>query len=214
MQEAHYYYLRWGASAKVRDLEVRYPQFFSSVRVTYRDLASQALAEKVSINTSSEALDLATVIKAYQAISSEIALDELLSKLIKIAVENAGAQSGSLLLQNEESKLLLEASITFNDRSVKQSLPIDNCDRLPLSVINYVARTLEDVVLNDATSEGIFTSDLYIVKHQPVSVLCIPIQAQGSLRGILYLENNLTTGAFTPERISVLKWLVRKLLSL
>lgn len=139
------------------------------------------MAEKVSINTSLEALDLATVIKAYQAISSELGLNELLSKLIKITFENAGAQSGSLFLQNEENKLLLKASIEYNDISVVQSFPIDNCDRLPLSVINYVARTLEDVVLNDATSEGIFTIDLYIIEHQPVSVLCIPIQAQGSL---------------------------------
>ncbi|WP_052672272.1 diguanylate cyclase domain-containing protein [Aliterella atlantica] len=206
IQEAHYYYLRWGASAKVQDLEKSYPQFFSRVLGSSEKLAKTS-NKSTSNNTTSEALDLATVIKASQAISSEISLELILIKLIKIAVENAGARSGLLILKNEHS-LLVEASVSTDNRIiVSQALPIDSSDRLPQSIVNYVSRTLENVVLDDATTEGIFSEDLHIVQNQPLSVLCIPIQSQGSLRGILYLENNLTKGAFTPARISVLNLL-------
>lgn len=207
IQEAHYYYLRWGASAKVQDLEMSYPKFFSRVLANSPEKLTKTPTQSTSNKTSSEALDLATVIKASQAISSEISLELLLIKLIKIAFENAGAQSGLLILKNEDS-LFVEASVSTDDRIlVSQALPIDSSDRLPQSIVNYVARTLENVVLDDATSEGIFTSDPYIIQNQPLSVLCIPIQAQGNLRGILYLENNLTKGAFNPARISVLNLL-------
>ena len=151
-------------------------------------------------------MDLATVIKASQAISGEIVLEKLLATLMKILIENAGAQTGYLLLE-AEGQLLIEAVGKVNDEqvSVLQSIPIDDC--LPISIINYVARTHESVVLNDATYEGNFTSEPYISVHQTKSILCTPLLNGGRLIGILYLENNLTVGAFTKEHLSVLNLL-------
>ncbi len=157
---------------------------------------------------SSEALDLATVMKAAQAISSEIVLDKLLGKLLKIILENAGAQRGLFILE-QEKKLVIEAflSIEKDEVVVGQSIPVENSEFLSASLVNYVYRTLEDVVLSDAAKEGLFTTDSYISQHQPKSVLCIPIQSQGQFIGILYLENNLITSVFTPERLEILKLL-------
>ena len=90
---------------------------------------------------------------------------------------------------------------------VCQSTPLEASQQLPISVINYVARTRENMVSTDATSEGIFTTDTYIIKNQPKSILCTPIIHQSQLIGLLYLENNLIIGAFTPDRLEVLKLL-------
>ena len=94
-----------------------------------------------------------------------------------------------------------------NEISVQQSIPVETSQQLPISLINYVARTQENVVLNDATSEGVFTKDIYIINQKPKSILSMPIVYQGKLIGILYLENNLIAGAFTPERLEVLQLL-------
>jgi serine phosphatase RsbU (regulator of sigma subunit) len=144
--------------------------------------------------------------KATQAISGEIVLDKLLGSLMKILIENAGAQAGHLILETE-GKLLIEASgeVDSDNITVLQSIPIDN--RLPTAIINYVVRTKETVVLNDAIREGNFTLDPYIKQHQIKSILCTPLLNQGQLGGIVYLENNLTTGAFTPNRLEVLQLL-------
>jgi predicted ATPase/signal transduction histidine kinase/CheY-like chemotaxis protein/tRNA A-37 threonylcarbamoyl transferase component Bud32 len=211
IKEGHYCYERWGATAKVKDLETRYPQFFpqpSGMAHTPIHTAS-----KTTSSSSDSALDLATVMKASQAISGEIFLDKLLGSLMKILIENAGAQTGFLIL-DKAGKLVIEASgeVDSNARSGKcgtikvlQSIPIDN--RLPASVINYVVRTKESVVLNDATREGNFTLDPYIKEHQTKSILCVPLVNQGHLGGVVYLENNLITNAFTPARLEVLKLL-------
>ncbi|MBD2527606.1 hybrid sensor histidine kinase/response regulator [Nostoc sp. FACHB-133] len=211
MKEAHYCYERWGATAKVKDLETRYPQFFPQpsgmahmpINTTYGTTSS----------SSDSALDLATVMKASQAISGEILLDKLLSSLMKILIENAGAQTGFLIL-DKAGKLVIEASgevhsdtISSSRSSIKvlQSIPIN--DRLPASIINYVVRTKENVVLNDATREGNFTLDPYIKEHQTKSILCVPLVNQGHLGGVVYFENNLMADAFTPARLKVLKLL-------
>lgn len=208
MREAIYCYTRWGAKAKVTDLETRYPELISrKSQGPNREMLPDKFELETSIVASSESLDLATVTKASQAISSEITFDQLLTKLIKIAIENAGAQSGVLILETD-GQLLIEASaINSETVAVRQLFPVVNSDCLPQSIINYVARTLESVVLNDAASNGLFSKDAYIIKYQIQSILCVPIQSQNQLRGILYLENNLTKGAFTSERLSVLKML-------
>ncbi|WP_442994301.1 ATP-binding response regulator [Scytonema sp. PRP1] len=210
MKEAHYCYDRWGATAKVKDLETRYPQFFpqpSGVAHTPINTTSGTTSSSSDI-----ALDLATVMKASQAISGEIFLDKLLSSLMKILIENVGAQTGFLIL-DKAGKLVIEASAEVDSDTISncsiikvlQSIPIDN--RLPASVINYVVRTKESVVLNDATREGNFTLDPYIKEHQTKSILCVPLVNQGHLSGVVYFENNLITNAFTPARLEVLKLL-------
>lgn len=207
MTKAHYCYILWGAIAKVKDLESRYPQLISEASVLPVEGINTSI-NKTFLVTSSDAsvLDLTTVIKASQALASEIDLEKLLVKLIKIAIENAGAQTGYLILK-KEGKLFIEASKSYAERDeviVCQSMPIATSEHLPISVINYVARTKENVVLTDATREGIFTTDAYIVKLQPKSILCTPIIHQHQLIGLLYLENNLSIGAFTPDRLEVL----------
>jgi signal transduction histidine kinase/DNA-binding NarL/FixJ family response regulator len=146
--------------------------------------------------------------KASQVLSSEMILGNLLKKLMQILLEIAGAEAGFLILE-KAGKLLIEASgsVDKDEINVQQSIPIETSNQLPLSVINYVRQTYENVVLNDAIHERVFTTDIYILNSKPKSVLCTPIINQGKLIGILYLENNLTRSVFTPERVEVLKLL-------
>src|SRR5262249_22058601 len=154
------------------------------------------------------ASDIASVLKASQAIASEIVLDRLLTTLMKITIENAGAQKGFLLLARD-GQLAIEAEggIDKDDVAVLQTLPLEASQDLPAAIVHYVERTRETVVLSDATQEDVFATDPYIIKEQPKSILCAPLVKQGKLSGILYLENNLTTGAFTSERLEVLNLL-------
>ncbi|MBD2185538.1 AAA family ATPase [Aerosakkonema funiforme] len=209
MKEAHYGYVRWGAKAKVEDLEVKYPYLLPKSSPANNLTFSHTINNPNITTTGSQsasALDLATVMKASQAISGEILLDKLLTKLMKILMENAGAQTGYLILETE-GKLQIEAcgEVDSDNITVLQSIPLEN--RLPIAIINYVVRTKETVVLNDATGEGNFTNDPYIKQHQTKSLLCAPLIDRSQLSGIVYLENNLTTGAFTPNRLSVLQLL-------
>jgi signal transduction histidine kinase/DNA-binding NarL/FixJ family response regulator len=192
----------------LRDLEVKYPQIFA--RLSGQKTESLEKTRLISsLNSSiSGAFDLATVIKASQALSGEIVFDKLLAKLMQIVLENAGAETGFLILERA-GNLYIEASgrLGKSDIKMQQSIPVELSQQLPIYIINYVHRTGENIVLNDATIEGGFTTDSYIVQHQPKSVLCSPIIHQGKLIGILYLENRLIAGAFTPERLEILQLL-------
>ncbi|EKF05717.1 MULTISPECIES: AAA family ATPase [unclassified Tolypothrix] len=216
MVDAHYCYQRWGAIAKVRQLEETYPQLLiwqSSSFEKARTSISQTLNRLTTSSTSSssdsgvaEVLDLATVIKASQAIAGEIVLENLLAKLMAIVIENAGATKGVLILcQNGELWIKAVKEVGSDTVKVLQSLPVDHSDVLPKVIVNYVARTQSDVVLTNATCEGLFIKDIFIKENQPQSVLCTPILNQGKLLGVLYLENHLTTGAFTDNHLEVLK---------
>ncbi|MFB2920608.1 AAA family ATPase [Aerosakkonema funiforme] len=210
MKNAHHCYVRWGATAKVKELESEYPQF---VVVTSNQTGVKSISTTDSTTGSNgEALDLATVIKASQALAGEIVLSNLLTKLMKIAIENAGAQKGFLILNKEENWVIeAEGEVGKDEVTTLGAIPVNYIDKdnqIPLvsgAIINYVIRKQENVVLNDATHEGLFTKDSYIIATQPKSILCTPLIYQGKLNGIVYLENNLTTGAFTPDRVEVLK---------
>ena len=206
MRKAHYGYQLWGAKRKVEDLEQKYPQLMPN-KSAKKQTDLQTTATKTSSTTGGGSdLDFATVIKASQALAGEIALDKLLAKLMTILLENGGAQKGFLVL-SDRGKLTIEATGEVDREQIKvlQAFPLEGSENLPFGMLQYVARTQEDVVLSDATNEGVFTKESYIVKHQPKSVLCTPIINQGKLIGILYLENNLTVGAFASERLAVLK---------
>jgi PAS domain S-box-containing protein len=208
MKEAHYCYERWGATAKVKDLETRYPQFFrQSSHVAPTPVRTTA---GTTSNTSHIAFDLASVMKASQAIASEIELEQLLHSLMQILIENAGAQTGCLLLENA-GEWTIEAACELRDgesvcaTQVLQSTPMTN--RLSESIVQYVIRTHEPIILNDAIREGNFINDPYIQHHQTQSVLCLPLLNQNKLVAVLYLENQLATGVFTPERSQLLNLL-------
>jgi len=225
LSNAYYGYFRWGALAKVDDLEKSYPQLLSSINPSQTLMVNSN--EKVKTRTtepitsssavSSQVLDLATVIKASVAISKEVNLQQLLCTLMQIALENAGASFGALILHDDEqhntfctdeSYLTIEATAVLEDLAIVvnllPSLPIQEGE-IPVSGINYVVRTKEILLLDDATKETILSNDPYIMRQQPRSVLCMPILNQNKLIGILYLENNLAVKAFTPDRLEVLK---------
>ncbi|NEN87747.1 MAG: GAF domain-containing protein [Okeania sp. SIO3H1] len=130
---------------------------------------------------------------------------------MKIAIENAGAQKGFLILNNEGNWLIeAQGKIDSDEVTISQSIPIEFVDPetsipiLPTTIINYVIHTQENIVLSDALQEGQFIDDPYIIATQSKSILCTPLINQGKLRGIIYLENNLTTEAFTSKRVELL----------
>jgi predicted ATPase/signal transduction histidine kinase len=224
LTEAYYAYARWGATAKVDDLEKRYPELLAPIlqRETIRYHSNETLATLsihstettlISNNTKMLAeLDLASVIKASQTLSGEIQLDKLIATLMQVVLENAGAQKCVLVLPQGDNWVIeaiaqLDAAETSTQLTVLQSQPVEESLEIPTSAINYVKRTLETLVIQDATAKTNWAADPYMHKQQPKSVLCGPILNQGKLIGILYLENNLVLGAFTTSRIEILNLL-------
>jgi len=197
-RNARYGYLRWGADGKVRQLEERHPQ-----------LEAEELARGLTntIGTSVEHLDVATVIKVSQAISGEIVLEKLLDTLMRTAIEHAGAERGLLILSNGAQRIAAEAT------TVGETVIVRLCDTpvaatdLPESVLHYVLRVRESAILDDAAAHAPFDADPYIRERQARSILCLPLINRSKLVGALYLENSLTSRAFAPARIAVLKLL-------
>lgn len=205
LQDAYYVYQRWGAQAKAQDLEERYPQF---LKLNSSKKSGVLPTTLTTANVSNESIDLASVLKISQAISGEIVLTKLLEQLIKIAIENTGAQAGALFLRRDGQVLLeIHGSVKETEIIVDQSDLTENNFQFPLSLINYVTRTREAIVLADATHEENFSTDPYIIQNQPRSILCAPIISQNELIGLIYLENHLVSGAFTSDRLEVLKLL-------
>jgi PAS domain S-box-containing protein len=199
LREARYCYLRWGADAKVRQLDQLYPQI----------RADKSIPDATAtIQTSVEHLDLATVIRVSEAVSGEIVLEKLLDTLMRTAIEHAGAERGMLILpRGGEYRVEAEASTGDDEVSVELRQATLTAADMPEAVFRYVLRTKETVLLHDATSENSFSADEYVRERRPRSVLCLPILKQARLLGMLYLENNLTPHAFTPSRMAILKLL-------
>ncbi|MEH2439109.1 trifunctional serine/threonine-protein kinase/ATP-binding protein/sensor histidine kinase [Nostoc sp.] len=215
MIEAYYSYIRWGAKAKVADLERRYPQLLapilqqtrSSLSINETVLALGNVSSRTSSSNVSVALDLAAILKASQTLSSEIELEKLLSVLLAIAIENAGADKCVLMLL-QDKHLSIEGSINLGTEPiVLQSLPVEDSQDIPLKLIYKVLHNRQTTMLIDASADPTLANDPYIIRQLPKSILCSPILHQGKLMGILYLENNLVTGAFTSDRLQVLNFL-------
>ncbi len=206
---ARHAYLRWGAKAKVDQLDQIYPQLLSMVRgpITEHTLTTTSS----STEHRSESLDLGSVIKASQVIAGEIVLHNLLTKLLGIAIENAGAERGALVTEHE-GELMIEAAQQDGQTAVMLQ-PVDQSEQVSAAVINYVHHSRESLVLADAAAESRFSGDPYLQSNKIKSVLCAPLVAQGKLSGILYLENNLGSGAFTPERLEMLRLLSTQMAS-
>ncbi|GAA6620447.1 AAA family ATPase [Scytonema sp. NUACC26] len=217
MQEAYYCYAKWGAKAKVEDLTTRYPQLLAPILQQTRSISTDetvfalgtvtSTSSRTSSSSVSVALDLAAIFKASQTISSEIELEKLLSSLLKIVIENAGADKCVLMLL-QDSRLLIKGSMTLGTEPVLlQSLPVEESQDIPLKLIYKVKHNRQTVVLRDATGDLTLANDPYIISQQPKSLLCSPILHQGKLMGILYLENNLVTEVFTSDRVELLNLL-------
>jgi PAS domain S-box-containing protein len=198
LREARQCYQRWGADGKVRQLDRLYPF-----------LEDEAPAGPTStIGATVESLDLATVIKLSQAISSEIVLEKLVDTLMRAAVEHAGAERGLLILPRGDRYRIVAEAITGAD-TVTVGPRQSHCTStdIPESVIHYVVRTNQSLLLYDASSEQEFSADEYIRRHHARSILCLPLLKESRLVGVLYLENNLVSHVFTPNRMAVLKLL-------
>ncbi|MCK5521636.1 MAG: AAA family ATPase [Thiomargarita sp.] len=206
LREAHYAYQQWGAVAKIADLEEKYPLLSSTPVSTSTVLRTQNM---LSTQTTSSYLDLNSMVKASNALLGEIVLSRLLKKMMQIVIENAGAEKGFLLLPQQDKWFIeAEGHVNNTDVTVLQSIALEKSEQVSANIIHYVAHTQENVVLHDATeSSHHFSHDPYLVKFCPKSLLCAPLINQGELTGILYLENNLMTGAFTQERLEVLNLL-------
>jgi len=210
---ARYGFLNWGAKAKVKVIDETYDQIPADLKI--KDRASgYAVDSNLSISTYSsfEKLDFISVMKASQTISSEIVLERLLDQLMKIIIENAGAQTGGLILESN-GKLIIEAELTMEqiNAGVLLSIPLANSKTIPLSVVNYVARTQKVIVLNNAFKEGDFRNDPQILARCCRSIFCGPILYKSRFLGVLYLENNLVRGAFNFERLEVLELLISQI---
>ncbi len=202
--DARQWYGDWGATGKVASLDREYPALISG---GVRKPRTQTGRKGTPVTeTFTGSLDLASVLKASQALSSEIDLDRLLGKMILIVLENAGAER-CVLVMEEKNQLIVRAEGGTDGAITVQSVPVETYGRLSEAAVHYVARTDETVLLNDATREGILKNDPYVTGSRPKSLLCLPVTNQGKRSGILYFENNLTTDAFTPRRLEVLNLL-------
>ncbi|MCP4134224.1 MAG: AAA family ATPase, partial [bacterium] len=197
MRKAYYCYAAWGAAAKLTQLKEKYPGLLAETA------AESGRGEETKRGTS-ESLDISSIIKTTQTISGEIVLEELLKKTIAIALENAGAQKGFFIIKSNEL-LTIEVQVDNAATTVFKSIPVDESGELARSIVQYVSRTGNDLILNDAANDTRFAKDSYIVKNKPRSILCASITHKGKTSGILYLENNLAPHAFTPERLELLR---------
>ena len=211
MRKARQGYQIWGAKRKVEDLEAKYPQWFTSQSSESDHITTTSIT--TTSGRSAKSLDIETVIKASETLSKEIVLKNLLANLMKIAIANAGAQKGFLILKKEGNWLIeAEGNVNEGETNLLQSIPLETAEQpgnalLSSAIVNYVVRLKQNIILDDACHQGDFTNDPYIVATQAKSILCTPLINQGKLSGILYLENNLTTNAFTSDRVELLRTL-------
>ncbi len=198
LRQARACYLRWGADKKVRELdrENRWLQFDE------HSASSEDLDARIA------GLDAISVIKASQAISGKIILSDLLKTLMTVVLENAGAQRGCLLLmQGKKMSLAAEACVENGEIRVDLYNTTSFASLLPLTMVNYVKRTQECLIMEDVAANELFAADPYILRQKPLSTLCLPLVRQDHLIGMLYLENSLVSSAFKIEMVAVLELL-------
>ncbi|WP_224364900.1 trifunctional serine/threonine-protein kinase/ATP-binding protein/sensor histidine kinase [Hyalangium versicolor] len=192
-REAWASFQRWGATAKVQHLEAQWPNLAPSPTTSSNETSS----------TDSTQIDALTVVKAQQAISGEIELERLVTTLLQAAVENAGAHRGALLLPSGDT-LVVAATTGASPGSVALQPGAEEARELPWTLLSYVRRTREHVLIGDASKAHAFSGDEYLARSGARSVLCLPLMRQEQFSGALYLENNLATNAFSPARLALL----------
>ncbi len=205
-------YRQWGATAKVNGLCKKYELSSPTelIQASDKETVTEERATTYTTSGSIDQVDLTAVLKASQTISEDIVINKLLQDIMQIMIQNAGAQKGFLVLE-ENDKLFIEAE-GYVDKAdievkVRLSQPVEASRNISVGIINNVKSTMEVVVLKNASQEGPFVSDSYVIENQPKSILCLPIIKQKKFIGILYLENNLLSDAFTLGRLEVLSML-------
>ncbi|MBF0550544.1 MAG: AAA family ATPase, partial [Deltaproteobacteria bacterium] len=206
LTDAHYHYQRWGAAGKVKQLEDQYVTILARPTAPGQPEVRQTIYAPGSDQSAQSDFDLASVVKASQAVSGEIVLAELLRKLMSVTMENAGADKGFLILAHNR-ELVIEAQAVLGQDTRLEPRAVDTCSDLSQAVVYYVARTRDTLLLSDPVRGSAFVRDPYIQQYRPHSILCLPILRRGEFAGLLYLENHLATGVFTPSRVAVLELL-------
>ncbi|MBU7584620.1 MAG: AAA family ATPase [Nostoc sp. TH1S01] len=221
LQEAYYCYARWGAKAKINELENRYPQLLHLILQQQKNefnpletIAAHKVAASTRTSSSdstsySEILDFTSALKAAQAISSSLKLDELVANLLQIILENSGAKKAILLLPQNHTWQIQAIALIENGKLRHILVPqlLETCPDIPIKIIHYVINTQKTLVIENCQTDIPGVIGEYMLQYQPQSVFCTPIVNQGHLVGLLYLENKLTTGVFTQERVKVIKLL-------
>ncbi|WP_339378686.1 ATP-binding sensor histidine kinase [Calothrix sp. NIES-2100] len=225
MQQAYYCYSRWGSPVKTDDLEKRYPQLLKPIllqrrinlnpwetisTIAFPKTSSSAHSSTPSSTDICGILDFTSVLKAAQTISSSIELDQLLTSLTKIILENSGAKKSVLILPQEDTWQIRAITSINSQGEIQTNLDLqllDTCRDVPRKIINYVKNTQLSIVIDNCQTDIRGLISEYVLTHQPKSILCTPIINQGHLLGILYLENKLTSGVFTQERLQVINLL-------
>jgi len=206
LREACDGYRRWGASAKVQQLEQGYPQWLTAPPTGLAAIDDADLS--ITDRTSGVSLDLLTVVKASQTLAGEIELGRLLRRMMRIVLENAGAQRGALLLERAGDWVIeAQGDVDSPEIAVLQAQDPRTSPVVSAAIVARVARTQASVVLDDAARSEDFGQDRYILQEHIKSVIGLPLINQGQLSGILYLENNRAACAFTPERLELLRLL-------
>ncbi len=210
MKEAHYLYRFWGAHSKVHEIEDRYSHLLSLTLSKDSETASSAITASTSSSSSSSrfsvSVDLNTILKACQTISSEIVLDKLIDKMLGIIIKNAGAQKCVLLLNKEEGLRIVAVSSLQDGKVSRVEIdPFKENDIVPNIVVSLVERTRKIFIADNISEEKLYSNDIYIKEIRPKSVMCLPIINKEELIGVLYLENDLSIGAFTLHRQETLQ---------
>ena len=209
LREARYLCDRWGARRKVEQLEREYPQLRHQSGASANSHATR-IAGTQTIVADSASLDINSVMKASQTIAGEIVVDQLLKTTLQLLLENAGGRKAYFAVQ-EDDDLVIRAYVDLAQEAAALPLPMRLSAQadliVPLSVVNNVLRTGRLLVLNDPARSGRFASDPYIALNRPLSVMCVPIQRHDRFNGAIYMENGLTVGAFSEERVEVIRLL-------
>ena len=195
-------YHAWGANGKCKQLEQNHPSLLRGESVSMHQHAGKAT---ITSSSTAVSLDLSSILKASQSIASTVKYDDLLKNLMNIAIENAGAERGSIVLdQNGELCVEAEAKTGVEGAEILNSIPLKEYDKLPQSLLLYSWRSGESVVVSDAQAEERFSTDSYVIKSGVLSMMCLPITEKGRVIGLLYLENSLMRGVFTDARLEML----------
>ncbi|MEO7524482.1 MAG: adenylate/guanylate cyclase domain-containing protein, partial [Ferruginibacter sp.] len=207
LKNAYQCYRNWGAEAKLKQLEELYPQYISGIKRNKTSMRISGNIDTVTMSADASELDMESMLKASTTISGEVVLSKLLSLLMKIIIENAGAQRGFILLERK-GELFIEAQMEADGKDTEvHMLTYSKSGLLAESVVTFVRRTKEYIVMDEAITDTRFHADNYILRQKPISVLCMPIIHLGKFIGLLYLENNLVRGAFTENRLRTLQLL-------
>jgi len=210
-------YQQWGSRSKMDQLLKEYPRYLSDLDRRHSVFQNETHSKSqgpnnLTISSTSFAgganLDVDTLVKASLSVSSQVELSKLLKNLLNVVIENAGAQKGALVLQRDEGLFLEAVTDISNDFSeVLMQLPLEKQSHVPITTIRYISRSMNSFISNSFSTQTQFTQDDYLDRVEPESMMGLPVINQGNLVGVLYLENNLTKNAFTPERVRLLSLL-------